>query len=252
MSNAVRKDGRAPDQLREIAITPNYLEQPYSSVLVEFGLTKVLCAVSVEEVLPRWMMNEPKEFWRGWITSEYSMLPFSSGQGRMQRESTRGRQSGRTQEIQRLIGRSFRSVVRLDRLGQRTLWVDCDVLQADGGTRTASVTGGFVALAVALEKLAREGKIDGRPWTDYVAAVSVGLVDGEPILDLTYDEDYRADTDMNIVMTESGTFVEVQGTAEEEPFSRDELDKLLALGQKGVAELIELQKEAFRVALDEP
>jgi len=251
VTNTSRKDGRATDQLREIAITPNYLEQPYSSVLVEFGLTKVVCAVSIEEALPRWMMNEPKEFWRGWVTSEYSMLPFSSGQGRMQRESARGRQGGRTLEIQRLIGRSFRSVVRLDRLGQRTLWVDCDVLQADGGTRTASITGGFVALAVALEKMARDGKIDGRPWSEYVAAVSVGLIDGEPMLDLTYDEDYRADTDMNIVMTESGRFVEVQGTAEEQPFSHDELDTLLALGQKGIAELIELQKEAVRIGLDE-
>jgi len=244
-----RRDGRTADQLREIAITPNYLEQPYSSVLVEFGLTKVLCAVSIEEVLPRWMLSEPKEFWRGWITSEYGMLPFSSGQGRMQRD--RIRHSGRTQEIQRLIGRSFRSVVRLDRLGERTLWVDCDVLQADGGTRTAAITGGFVALAVAIEKLVRAGKIDGRPWSEYVAAASVGLVDGEPILDLSYDEDYRAETDMNVVMTESGRFVEVQGTAEEEPFDRAQLDALLALGQKGIAELIELQKEAFTAALDD-
>ncbi len=245
-----RRDGRATDELREIAITPHYLEQPYSSVLVEFGLTKVVCAVSIEEVMPRWMMNGPKELWRGWITGEYSMLPFSSGQGRMQRESTRGRPSGRTQEIQRLIGRSFRSVVRLDRLGERTLWVDCDVLQADGGTRTASITGGFVALVIALEKLAREKKIDGRPWAEYVAAVSVGLVDGGAVLDLTYDEDYRADTDMNLVMTESGKFVEVQGTAEEEPFSVEELEALLALGRKGVGELIEVQKEAVQVALD--
>jgi ribonuclease PH len=244
-----RGDGRAADQLREIAITANYLEQPYSSVLVEFGLTKVLCGVSIEEALPRWMMNEPKEFRRGWITSEYSMLPFSSAQGRMQRERTRT--SGRTQEIQRLIGRSFRSVVRLDRLGDRTIWVDCDVLQADGGTRTAAVTGGFVALAVALEKLAREGKIDGRPWSDYVAGVSVGLVNGEAVLDLTYDEDYRAETDMNLVMTESGKFVEVQGTAEEAPFVREQLDAMIALGQKGVAELVELQKQAFATALDD-
>jgi ribonuclease PH len=249
VSGATRKDGRAPDQLREIAITPNYLEQPYSSVLVEFGLTKVLCAVSVEETLPRWMLSEPKEFRRGWITGEYSMLPFSSGQGRMPRERTH--RSGRTQEIQRLIGRSFRSVVRLDRLGERTLWVDCDVLQADGGTRTASITGGFVALAIAIEKLARERKIDGRPWADYVAAVSVGLLDGEPLLDLTYEEDYRADTDMNVVMTESGRFVEVQGTAEEEPFGQDDLDRLLALGRKGIADLVQLQKEAFTAALDD-
>jgi ribonuclease PH len=247
--SVTRTDGRAADQLREIAITPNYLEQPYSSVLVEFGLTKVVCGVSVEDVLPRWMLSEPKEFRRGWITSEYSMLPFSSAQGRMPRDRTR--MSGRTQEIQRLIGRSFRSVVRLDRLGDRTIWVDCDVLQADGGTRTAAVTGGFVALAVALEKLVRDGKIDGRPWNDYVAGVSVGLVDGEPILDLSYDEDYRADTDMNLVMTESGRFVEVQGTAEAEPFAREQLDAMLALGEKGIAELIALQKEAFAAALDD-
>jgi ribonuclease PH len=249
VSHSTRKDGRTPDQLREIAITPHYLEQPYSSVLVEFGLTKVLCAVSVEDAMPRWMLSEPKEFWRGWITSEYSMLPCSSGQGRMQRERTHA--SGRTHEIQRLIGRSFRSVVRLDRLGERTLWIDCDVLQADGGTRTASITGGFVALAVALEKMARDKKIDGRPWSEYVAAVSVGLVDGEPVLDLTYDEDYRADTDMNLVMTESGKFVEVQGTAEEVPFTEEQLDALIALGRKGIGELIELQKEAFNLALEE-
>jgi len=251
VTSTARKDGRALDQLREIAITPNYLEQPYSSVLVEFGLTKVICAVSVEEALPRWMMYEPKEFWRGWITSEYSMLPFSSGQGRMQREATRGRPSGRTQEIQRLIGRSFRSVVQLDRLGERTFWVDCDVLQADGGTRTASITGGFVALALAFEKLARESKIKGRPWAEYVAAVSVGLVNGQAVLDLSYEEDYRADTDMNIVMTESGKFVEVQGTAEEEPFSREQLDQLITLGHKGVTELIQLQKDAIKVALED-
>ncbi|MBN1917358.1 MAG: ribonuclease PH [Verrucomicrobia bacterium] len=249
MNTSVRKDGRATDQLREIAITPNFLEQPYSSVLVEFGLTKLVCAVTIEDAMPRWMLNEPKEFWRGWITSEYSMLPYSSGQGRMQRE--RMRTSGRTQEIQRLIGRSFRSVVRLDRLGERTLWVDCDVLQADGGTRTAAITGGFVALAVALEKMARAKKIDGRPWSEYVAAVSVGLVNGTPVLDLTYEEDYRADTDMNIVMTESGRFVEVQGTAEEEPFSQEQLDELIELGRRGVGELIELQKEAFNLALEE-
>jgi ribonuclease PH len=247
--SVTRKDGRAPDQLREIAITPHFLEQPFSSVLVEFGLTKVVCAVSVEEALPRWMLNEPKEFRRGWITGEYSMLPYSSAQGRMPRERTHS--SGRTQEIQRLIGRSFRSVVRLDRLGDRTLWVDCDVLQADGGTRTASITGGFVALVVALEKLARAGTIDGRPWSDYVAAVSVGLVSGEPVLDLDYDEDYRADVDMNLVMTEAGRFVEVQGTAEEQPFGREALDALLVLGQKGIGELIEIQKESVRVALDE-
>jgi ribonuclease PH len=247
--SVARKDGRAADQLREIAITPHFLEQPFSSVLVEFGLTKVVCAVSVEDALPRWMLNEPKEFRRGWITGEYSMLPYSSAQGRMPRERTHS--SGRTQEIQRLIGRSFRSVVRLDRLGDRTLWVDCDVLQADGGTRTASITGGFVALVVALEKLARAGTIDGRPWSDYVAAVSVGLVSGEPVLDLDYDEDYRADVDMNLVMTEAGRFVEVQGTAEEQPFGREALDALLVLGQKGIGELIEIQKESVRVALDE-
>jgi ribonuclease PH len=249
VTSTVRQDGRAAGQLREIAITPHFLEQPYSSVLVEFGLTKVLCAVSVEDMMPRWMLSEPKEFWRGWITSEYSMLPYSSGQGRMQRE--RQRTSGRTQEIQRLIGRSFRSVVRLDRLGERTFWVDCDVLQADGGTRTAAITGGFVALAVALEKMARSKKIDGRPWTEYVAAVSVGLVNGEPVLDLSYEEDYRADTDMNLVMTESGKFVEVQGTAEQEPFSQEQLDALLALGRKGIADLIALQKEAFTLAIED-
>ncbi len=243
-----RSDARKNDELRKVKIIANYLEVPYSSVLVEFGKTKVLCAVSIEESIPKWMLKETQEQRRGWITSEYSMLPYSSGEGRQVRESARGKIGGRTQEIQRLIGRSFRSVIDLKKLGERTIWVDCDVLQADGGTRTAAITGGFVALLIALEKLRRQKKIKGKICSEYLAAVSVGLLNGKPILDLSYKEDCTAQVDMNVVMTESGKFVEIQGTAEEHPFSDEEMQALLELAQKGIQKLIKIQKKTIEKA----
>lgn len=247
--SSLRIDNRRPDQLREVKMTPGYLDHPCSSVLVEFGKTKVVCAVSVDETVPRWMLKpENRNNIHGWITSEYRMLPYSSGQGRMTRESTQGRVSGRTHEIQRLIGRSFRSVVDLRKIGQRTLWVDCDVLQADGGTRTAAVTGGFVALVIALINLQNEGKIIEPLKLDYVAAVSVGIRDGVALLDLCYEEDSCAQVDMNVVMTDKGEFIEIQGTAEEKPFSRDEYDRMVTLAEKGINEIIKIQKNVVREA----
>ena len=241
-----RIDGRKPDELREVAITANFLEVPLSSALVEFGRTKVICAVSLDEKVPRWM-KDPRQVGAhsGWLTSEYSMAPFSSGQGRMVREATRGKVGGRTYEIQRLIGRCLRAVVDLDKLGENTLWVDCDVIQADGGTRTASITGGFVAVAIAIERLKSQKLIKENIYDEFMAAVSVGIVDGQPVLDLCYDEDSAAQVDMNVVMTESGKFIEVQGTAEKYPYTADELQEMLALAGKGVKELVAIQKECF-------
>ena len=235
-----RSDGRRPDALRPLTIEPDFLENPHGSALITQGKTIVLCTAMVQEEVPRWLRNKG----RGWMTAEYSLLPASTGD-RVEREASRGKQQGRTVEIQRLIGRALRAVVDFKALGERTLWLDCDVLQADGGTRCAAISGAYVAGRRALDRFGLS-----RAFADSVAAVSVGVVDGEPLLDLDYSEDSNADTDMNVVMTESGRFVEVQGTAEEQPFSHDELDTLLALGQKGIAELIELQKEAVRVALD--
>ncbi len=247
--DSLRIDNRRPDELRDIKFVLDYLGHPYSSVLVEFGKTKVICAVSIEEAVPRWMMKPGnRNNIRGWITSEYRMLPYSSGQGRMVRESTQGRIGGRTFEIQRLIGRSLRSVVNLEKIGQRTIWVDCDVLQADGGTRTAAISGGFVALAIALIRLQNEGKIIEPFDLNYVAAVSVGIRDGVPLLDLCYEEDSSAQVDMNVVMTEKGEFIEIQGTAEEKPFTRDESDKMIALAEKGIGEIIKIQKIAVEEA----
>jgi len=240
-----RIDGRRPDQLRPVKIVPNYLESPLASAYVEFGKTKLVCAASVEESVPRWLREEAGESQTGWVTSEYSMLPFASGLERTPRESSRGRIAGRTHEIQRLIGRSFRSVVDLAALGERTVWVDCDVLQADGGTRTAAISGGFVALAIALEKIRRACSITSPLCREHMAAVSVGIVDRTIFLDLCYEEDSRAEVDMNVVATESGRLVEVQATAERRPFSSRALQQMLSLAKKGIGDIIEIQKKAI-------
>jgi ribonuclease PH len=246
-----RVDGRRPEELRVIKIIPDYLEQPLASVLVEFGKTKVVCAASVEEAVPRWLREDSREVQGGWVTSEYSMLPFASGLQRSPREASRGRIGGRTHEIQRLIGRSFRSVVDLEAIGERTIWVDCDVLQADGGTRTAAISGGFVALVIALEKLKKAFSIEPPLWQEHVAAVSVGVVDGTILLDLCYQEDSRAEVDMNVVAAESGKLVEVQATAEQQPFSNYALQQMLSLAKKGIKDIIDIQKKAIAQALSQ-
>ncbi|MDP9318947.1 MAG: ribonuclease PH [Actinomycetota bacterium] len=235
-----RADGRAADELRPITITRHWLDHAAGSVLVEFGRTRVLCAASASVGVPRWR----KDGGLGWVTAEYAMLP-SSTHTRSDRESVRGRIGGRTHEISRLVGRSLRAVIDYRALGENTIVLDCDVLQADGGTRTASITGAYVALADAVAHLRSKGVLKGEPLRGSVAAVSVGLVDGEPRLDLPYEEDVRAETDMNIVMTGEGKYVEVQGTAEADPFGREELDALLALATKGCADLTRIQREAL-------
>src|SRR6185436_13391110 len=228
----MRSDKRPANQLRDTKLTPHYLPHAEGSVFIEAGGTKVICTASVEDRVPPFLRNSG----RGWVTAEYGMLPRATNT-RMQREASSGKVGGRTQEIQRLIGRSLRSVANLPALGERTVWVDCDVIQADGGTRTASITGAFVALALALEKMRERGTIGTIPLIDYVAAISVGVVDGEPLLDLAYDDDSRAEVDMNIVKTGSGQFIEVQGTAEGLPFSRAALDTLLDLADQGIKQL---------------
>jgi ribonuclease PH len=233
----MRTDKRPADQLRDTKLTPHYLEHAEGSVLIEAGRTRVICAASVEDRVPPFLRNSGK----GWVTAEYGMLPRSTTT-RTQRESTAGKVGGRTQEIQRLIGRSLRSVTKLSALGERTIWIDCDVIQADGGTRTASITGAFVALALALETLRKRDVVTDIPLLDYVAATSVGIVDGEPLLDLAYDDDSRADVDMNIVKTGNGRFVEVQGTAEAMPFGRDALITLLDLADLGIRQLVDKQR----------
>ena len=233
----MRSDKRPADQLRQITLTPNYLEHAEGSVLIEAGRTRVICTASVEDRVPPFLRNTGK----GWVTAEYGMLPRATST-RTQREATTGKVGGRTQEIQRLIGRSLRSVANLPALGERTVWIDCDVIQADGGTRTASITGAFVALALALEKLRERDVIRTIPLSDYVAAISVGIVDGEPLLDLAYADDSRADVDMNIVKTGGGKYIEVQGTAEAMPFGRDALDTLLDLADLGIRQLIDKQR----------
>ncbi|NMB36283.1 MAG: ribonuclease PH, partial [Firmicutes bacterium] len=237
----VRSDGRSDNELRPVEITRHFLRYAEGSVLMEIGETRVICAASVEEGVPHWLKGRQ----RGWVTAEYSLLPRST-QNRVVREAARGRISGRTHEIQRLIGRALRAVVDLEALGERTIWLDCDVLQADGGTRTAAITGAFVALADALYYLQKEGKIRTLPLTDYVAAVSVGLIDGRSLLDLSFQEDSRADVDMNIVMTGRGEIVEIQGTAEKKLFSKKELDDLLEQGSHGIEMLISKQKESLK------
>ncbi len=233
----MRSDNRPADQLRDTRLTPNYLDHAEGSVFIEAGRTRVICAASVEDRVPQFLRNTGK----GWVTAEYGMLPRATGT-RMQREATSGKVGGRTQEIQRLIGRSLRSVTNLHALGERTIWIDCDVIQADGGTRTASITGAFVALALAVEKLRERDVIRTIPLSDYVAATSVGIVDGEVLLDLGYDDDSRADVDMNIVKTGDGRFIEVQGTAEAMPFGRDALIQMLDLADSGIRQLVEKQR----------
>ncbi|MEO7191105.1 MAG: ribonuclease PH [Vicinamibacterales bacterium] len=235
-----RTDGRNVDAIRPTRITPDATMHAEGSVLIEVGRTKVICTASVEERVPPFMRNSGK----GWVTAEYGMLPRATST-RTTREATAGKVGGRTQEIQRLIGRSLRSVISPTELGERTIWIDCDVIQADGGTRTAAITGGFVALVLALERLRGQGAIARVPILNYVAATSVGVIGGTPMLDLAYDEDSRADVDMNVIKTSDGRFIEVQGTAEAQPFSRAELDELLALADGGIQALIAVQREVI-------
>lgn len=236
----MRPSGRQPHDLRAIRLTRNYTKHAEGSVLVEFGDTRVICTATVEERVPRFL----KGTGQGWITAEYGMLPRSTGM-RMGREAAQGKQGGRTMEIQRLIGRSLRAAVDLSALGERTITVDCDVIQADGGTRTASITGGYVALADAIAHLKAKKLIKKEPLHGQVASVSVGIYDGTPVLDLDYAEDSNAETDMNVVMNDGGAFIEVQGTAEGHAFRRDEMDAMLNLAAKGIGELIEHQREAL-------
>ena len=232
-----RSDNRSPDQMRPVNIIPEFLSTAEGSCLIEVGNTRVICTASVEESVPGWMRNSGK----GWVTSEYGMLPRST-LTRTPRESARGRVGGRTHEIQRLIGRSMRSVIDLKRLGERTIWIDCDVLQADGGTRTAAITGAFVALGLAMQKLVEAGTLTAAPIRDFVAATSVGIVDGEIMLDLAYEEDSRAEVDMNVVGTGSKKLVEVQATAEQRPFDEAQLKKMMDLARKGIDALIAKQQ----------
>lgn len=236
--SGARSDGRAPNELRPITFERDFTDAAAGSVLVTFGRTRVICTASIDEDVPRWMRGRGK----GWVTAEYSMLPGSSPE-RVRREVKEGRPSGRTQEIQRLIGRSLRAVCDMGALGERQVIVDCDVIQADGGTRTASICGGWVALHDALARVVQRGDLKAHPLTEACAAISVGVVDGTPMLDLPYVEDVRAEVDMNVVMTGGGRFIEVQGTAEGLPFSRGELDQLLALAEGGISEIVELQQE---------
>jgi len=239
----IRADGRSTDEARPLSFERDYTEMALGSVLVSFGRTRVLCTASVETDVPRWLKNSGK----GWVTAEYSMLPGATPE-RSNREAAKGKQSGRTQEIQRLIGRSLRTVTRLEAMPDMSITIDCDVLQADGGTRTASICGGYVALHDALTRVLQRGLLQEHPLTDLVAAISVGIVGGVPMLDLPYEEDSRADTDMNVVMTGSGGFVEVQGTAENAPFARAELDSLLDLASVGIARIHAAQRTLLAVA----
>jgi ribonuclease PH len=241
----MRSDGRLAEQLRPTRITPNYLIHAEGAVLIETGKTKVICTASIEDRVPPFRRNSGK----GWITAEYGMLPRATTT-RTQREATAGRVGGRTQEIQRLIGRSLRAVTRMEELGERTITLDCDVIQADGGTRTASITGAFVALVLALQKLREQDQLRTMPISDFVAATSVGIVDGEPLLDLAYVEDSRADVDMNVVKTGTGLFIELQGTAEALPFGREALNRLLDLADSGTRQLFALQRGLVGQYLD--
>ena len=236
----MRTDGRKERELRPIVITPSYIKSAEGSVLIEVGDTRVICTAKLEDKVPPFLRNSGK----GWITAEYGMLP-SSSQVRISREAARGRIGGRTHEIQRLIGRSLRTIADLKSLGERTIWIDCDVIQADGGTRTASITGAYVALVEAARQLIKQGVVQKNPIKDSVAAVSVGIVDGKPLLDLNYEEDSRAEVDMNFVMTGSGKFVEVQGTAESAPFTKKGLDRMAEIAQQGIRELLKVQKKVL-------
>ena len=239
----MRPSGREPDQMRPVIFTPNFTKHAEGSVLAEFGDTRVLCTASVESRVPPWMRGAG----HGWVTGEYGMLPRST-HSRSAREAARGKQGGRTLEIQRLIGRSLRAATDLDALGERTVTLDCDVLQADGGTRTAAISGAYVALLIAMQKLCKDRKLKTNPVHGQIAAVSVGIYRGVPVLDLDYEEDSQAETDMNVVMNEAGRFVEVQGTAEGHAFTREELDTLLELASAGVSEIIEAQNVAIAKA----
>ena len=235
-----RPSGRRPEQLRNVKITRNYTKHAEGSVLVEFGDTKVICTASVENTVPRFLRGKGQ----GWVTAEYGMLPRSTG-SRMAREASRGKQGGRTQEIQRLIGRSLRAAVDLEALGENTITIDCDVIQADGGTRTASITGACVALVDAISCLREAKKIEASPLNSMVASVSVGIYNGTPVLDLDYAEDSNAETDMNVVMNSDGGFIEVQGTAEAAPFTEEEFQQMMALAKRGIADLVKVQQMAL-------
>lgn len=243
MNSAYVRTSRPADALRKVVITPNFLPHADGSCLMECGDTKVICTASVDAGVPPFLKGKNQ----GWVTAEYGMLPASTA-SRMRREAASGKQSGRTQEIQRLIGRSLRAVVDMEKLGERQILIDCDVIQADGGTRTASITGAFVALRIALHKLVQSGVLAQNPLTGSVAAVSVGIVGGVPLLDLDYPEDSGCDSDVNVVMTGDGKIVEIQGTAEGEPFSRTELDRLITLAAQGTQVLAQYQEQAFRQA----
>jgi ribonuclease PH len=234
----MRADGRKADELRPVKITRGTMKYPEGSALIEMGETKVICTATIEESVPPFL----RETGKGWITAEYSMLPRST-KSRNTRDAVRGRVGGRSQEIQRIVGRALRAVVNMDKLGERTIIVDCDVFQADGGTRTASITGAFVALTDAVQYLLRDGILQENPIIDFVAAVSVGMIDGKAVLDLNYEEDSKAELDMNVAMTASGLLVEVQGTAERKPFSKDELGQMINIAEKGILRLIAKQKE---------
>ncbi len=239
----LRAGGRKPDQLRAVTITPDYIPSALGSVLIECGRTRVICVASLEQKLPRWMMDEKER--TGWVTAEYSLLPYAGG-GRKMREATAGKVTGRTQEIQRLIGRALRAAVTLKDVGDNTIWIDCDVIEADGGTRTAAVTGGYLALHLALQRLVQRRILRKSPLLRRVAAVSVGMVGDRALLDLDYSEDSSAAVDFNVVMTDSGAFVEMQGTAEEQPFAPAQLAAMLELAQKGCAELFAIQDTIIR------
>lgn len=236
-----RQDGRANNELRKLKITKDYIKYAEGSCLVALGNTKVIATASVEDGVPPFLRNSGN----GWVTGEYGMLPRSC-RSRVPREVSRGKLGGRTHEIQRLIGRSLRAVTDMTKLGERTIWLDCDVVQADGGTRCASITGSFVALALALEKMRKDSIVDTIPLSDYVAAISVGIVNSEPIIDLDYDEDSKGEVDMNVVMTGGGKFIEIQGTAEREPFGKEDLNKLTSLAQSGIHEIIRAQKKILK------
>jgi ribonuclease PH len=240
----LRSDGRAPDQMRPVTITPNFIKHAEGSALIDVGDTRVICTASVQEKVPPFLYKTG----RGWVTAEYGMLPRATTD-RTEREASRGKQGGRTMEIQRLIGRSLRAAVNMEMLGERTLWIDCDVLQADGGTRTASITGSFVALGLALGRLYIDGQMANWPIISFVAAVSVGMINGVPTLDLNYEEDSRAGVDMNVVATDKGRFVELQGTGETATFTEEEMNSMLALTKSGIAALIEKQREVLAPTL---
>ncbi len=237
----VRSDGRGLDKLRKVSIHRKYITYPEGSCLIELGNTKVICTASVEETVPPFLRNTGK----GWVTAEYGMLPRSCST-----RVSRGKDSGRTHEIQRLVGRALRSVTDLEGFGERTVWIDCDVIQADGGTRTASITGSFIALADAFYTLKKKGVIDRVPLGDFIAATSVGIWQGHPVLDLAYAEDSQAEVDMNVVMTGAGEFVEVQGTAERKPFSKKHMDELLVLARKGISDLVDIQRDLLKGVVD--